>query len=245
LPSRISCWYLRVRVGNLRWMKLLLAALVLPTAIVLAIAAFETQVFYPPPSKGQTTGVVWHGHTFTARADFARWLRSRGVRYAVWARRHPSLVGLRSRRLTHPPGRRTAQPPRARQRSSGWGIEMLGGSIAVLAGLGLVVLLVSRRRHGAGAVRVAALASRRRRGSNGGSVRQTLEPVRRRAVPAARGGGRLILRGATAGALLFSSLAASSAETIRRRRSEFAWYLATALLAVGVGVIATVWLNGV
>jgi len=254
LPSRISCWYLRVRVGNLRWMKLLLAALVLPTAIVLAIAAFETQVFYPPPSKGQTTGIVWHGHTFTARADFARWLRSRGVRYAVWARRHPSLVGLRSRRLTHPPGRptaqaprarQTAQAPRARQRSSGWGIEMLGGSIAVLVSLGLVVLLVNRRRHGAGAVRVAALASRRRRGSTGGSVGQTLEPLRRRAVPAAKGGGRLIRRGATAGALLSSSLAASSAETIRRRRSEFAWYLATALLAVGIGVIATVWLNGV
>ena len=45
-------------------------------------------------------------------------------------------------------------------------------------------------------------------------------------------------------ALLASSVAASSANTIRRRRSEFAWYLVTALLAVGIGVVATVWLNG-
>jgi hypothetical protein len=47
----------------------------------------------------------------------------------------------------------------------------------------------------------------------------------------------------TAAALLSSSLAAFSANTIARRRSEFAWYFATALLAVGVGVLATVWLN--
>jgi len=53
-----------------------------------------------------------------------------------------------------------------------------------------------------------------------------------------------MLRWATAIALMASSVAASSANTIRRRRSEFAWYLVTALLAVGIGVVATVWLNG-
>ena len=35
---------------------------------------------------------------------------------------------------------------------------------------------------------------------------------------------------ATSAALVSSSLAASSAKTISRRRSEFAWYLASALL---------------
>jgi hypothetical protein len=34
----------------------------------------------------------------------------------------------------------------------------------------------------------------------------------------------------TSAALVSSSLAASSAKTISRRRSEFAWYLASALL---------------
>jgi hypothetical protein len=48
---------------------------------------------------------------------------------------------------------------------------------------------------------------------------------------------------AIAAALLSSSLAASSAKTISRRRTEFAWYLASVLLAAGIGVLATVWLN--
>ncbi len=53
----------------------------------------------------------------------------------------------------------------------------------------------------------------------------------------------MMLRWASATALLSSSLAASSANTIRRRRGELAWYLATALFAAGIGVVATVWLN--
>ncbi len=66
-----------------------------------------------------------------------------------------------------------------------------------------------------------------------------------RAAPAAKGGARLTLRSVAATALLSSSLAASSANTVRRRRSEFAWYLASGLLAAGIGVVATVWLNRV
>jgi hypothetical protein len=45
-------------------------------------------------------------------------------------------------------------------------------------------------------------------------------------------------------ALPSAGLALPLADTIRRRRGEFAWYLFTTLLAVGVGVVATVWLNG-
>jgi hypothetical protein len=48
---------------------------------------------------------------------------------------------------------------------------------------------------------------------------------------------------ATSAAPVSSSLAASSAKTISRRRSEFAWYLASALLVAGIGVVATVWQN--
>jgi hypothetical protein len=54
-----------------------------------------------------------------------------------------------------------------------------------------------------------------------------------------------MLRWTTATALLSSSLAVSSANTVRRRRSELAWYSAAALFAAGVGVVATVWLNRV
>jgi len=43
--------------------------------------------------------------------------------------------------------------------------------------------------------------------------------------------------------LLSSNLGASAAKAIRRRRGELTWYFATAVLATGVGVLATVWLN--
>jgi hypothetical protein len=65
-----------------------------------------------------------------------------------------------------------------------------------------------------------------------------------RAAPAAKRGAGLAVSLATSAALVSSSLAASSAKTISRRRSEYAWYLASALLAAGIGVVATVWLNG-
>ena len=65
-----------------------------------------------------------------------------------------------------------------------------------------------------------------------------------RAAPAAKRGAGLVLSLATSAALVSSSLAASSAKTISRRRSDYAWYLASALLAAGIGVVATVWLNG-
>jgi hypothetical protein len=257
--------------------KLLAAALILPATIVLAIAAFETRIFYPAPSNAPTKGIVWDGHTFAARGEFARWLRSRGIRYGLWARRHPLVVGYAANNRAHPQVQQ-AEALRARQKGSDLSVERLGGGAAVLAGLGLAVVLLVRRR---------------RPGSSGGSAKQSLQLaesravsapkvgarlmlrwakattllslsmakssariIRRRgpefakslahrAVPAAKGGARLMLRWANATALLSSSLATSSAHRIRRRGSEFAWYLATALLAAGIGVVTTVWLNGV
>jgi hypothetical protein len=39
------------------------------------------------------------------------------------------------------------------------------------------------------------------------------------------------------------ALAKSETAIVRRRRSEVAWYLVTALLAAGIGLVMTVWLN--
>ena len=180
-----------------------MAVLILPTAIVLAIAAFETQIFYPPPSNGPPKGIVWHGHTFVARRDFAIWLRSRGIRYGVWARRHPFLVGYATNRRAHTPTRQAAKARRTRQKGSEWSLEGVGGGVAVLAGLGLVVVLVRRRRPG----------------SSGGSARP-FRRAARRAVPATEGRTRPMLRGATATALLSSSMAKPSAKSIRRKGTE-------------------------
>ena len=73
-----------------RAMKFLATFLIAPALSVLALALLETRVIYPPPANGATKGIVWGGHTFATRADFARWLRSRGVAYPAWVRRHPS-----------------------------------------------------------------------------------------------------------------------------------------------------------
>ena len=73
-----------------RAMKFAATFLIAPALSVLALALLETRVIYPPPANGATKGIVWGGHTFATRADFARWLRSRGVSYRVWVRRHPS-----------------------------------------------------------------------------------------------------------------------------------------------------------
>jgi hypothetical protein len=73
-----------------REMKFVAIFLIAPAVSVLALALLETRVIYPPPANGATKGIVWGGHTFATRADFARWLRSRGVSYRAWVRRHPS-----------------------------------------------------------------------------------------------------------------------------------------------------------
>jgi hypothetical protein len=70
--------------------KFLATVLIAAPMFVLAIAFVETRVVYPPPANGATQGIVWDGQTFATRADFARWLRSRGVPYRVWIRRHPA-----------------------------------------------------------------------------------------------------------------------------------------------------------
>jgi hypothetical protein len=157
-PSRISSWQPFLRMGHLRWMKLLVTALILPTAVVLAIAVFETRIFYPLPSNGPTRGIVWDGHTFATRNDFARWLRSRGLSYSVWARRHPVRTGLKpsqaAKRAAHrnvavqrkASAERKAESKNERQKSSGWRVAGLGAAIlAAVLGLGLIV--VHRRRH--------------------------------------------------------------------------------------------------
>jgi hypothetical protein len=293
-------------------MKLFVVALILPAAIVLAVAAFGTQIFSPPPSNAPTKGIVWRGQTFATRADFARWLRSHGIRYRVWARQHPSLVGGPANPKAHPPARQKAEAKQAHQKGSDWKLEALGG-VAVLAAVSLAVVFVRRRPGGSrrleatirlavrravlaagvgarGALHWAAqatslLSSRfvapaaevsqarhegsdrkletiggaavptsssqgiafvRPRPSGSSGLATTTQVAVRRPVLAAKGGTRRTMRWtARATSLLSARYAESWANTIRRRRVEFAWYLATGLLAAGLGLVVTVWLSGV
>lgn len=111
-------------------MRLLVAALILSVVILLGFAAFEARVLVPGPSNGQAKGVVWRGRTFATRAEFARWLRSRGVSYRAWARSHPVEAGL----ATH-----------GGQKHSGRGAWRLASVAAFLAALALGLTYVRRR----------------------------------------------------------------------------------------------------
>jgi hypothetical protein len=137
-------------------MKLLLAALILPAAIVIAIAAFETRVFYPLPANGPTRGIVWDGRTFVSKTDFARWLRSRGSSYAIWARRHPVRAGLKPNRTTQRLAARNVQAKakaeaRAKAQGRAMGEKSSGSNGVILAvalaiaGLLLGIVLLKRR----------------------------------------------------------------------------------------------------
>src|SRR5437762_12098993 len=111
-------------------MRLLVMALILPAVIVLGIVAFETRIFYPPPLHAPAKGIVWHGRTFAARDDFARWLRSRAVRYAVWARPHQAFLSSRGHtRALYAAG---AEP--VDQTGFDGSVERFGGVLAALSG---------------------------------------------------------------------------------------------------------------
>lgn len=120
-----------------------LGVIVLPAVIVLALAYGATQ-FVPgskPEPQARAKGIVWAGRTFVDRAEFARWLRSRGVRYAVWARRHPALVAI-PHRPAQQPVRRAAETG-AGDRSS-W---VPASVVAVAALIALLCLVLLRRKR--------------------------------------------------------------------------------------------------
>ena len=205
-------------------MKLLAAALILPAIIVLGIATFETRVLVGPGSNKPTAGIVWDNHTFTSRAEFARWLRSHGTSYRFWARRHPSLSGVEPSRATQQRAK-IAKAQGARQKPSIWGLDRLGGIAAVFAVLALGIVFV-RRGRGPRSFRPRTQAS----AATGRVARLTM---RRAADMALRFGGLV----ASADVIARRNLSA------RRNQSELAWYLATAVLAAGVAVVVAVWLN--
>jgi hypothetical protein len=227
-------------------MKLLVAALILPAAIVLAIAAFETRVFYPLPSNGPTRGIVWDGHTFATKTDFARWLRSQGSSYAIWARRHPVRAGIPPSPSKPTPQRLAARnfqakakeqaKPKGQTRAMGEKRSGSNATILLLAlavvGLLLGIVLVKRRPQKASSHRKVVLP------------KQPLEDVVRRGAAVAEGGAHVTMRWAAVTAHRSLDRAAIATLGARRRRTEVAWYLAMALFAVGIGLVVTVWMNG-
>ena len=80
----------------------------------------------PLETRGTPAAIVWSDRVFRSEAEFARWLRGRGISYERWVKTHPKAVAiLRKRdRAAAAPARRpaaraeaapqvTAQPRRA------------------------------------------------------------------------------------------------------------------------------------
>jgi hypothetical protein len=110
----------------------LLAALVLPALLTLAIAVGAVRIVggLSPPRK-HAEGIVWGERTFVSRADLGRWLESRGRSYEAWARRHPVKAAPATPKADRP----------ARHRSL-----LLGGVVVLtLGGLALLSRSGSRR----------------------------------------------------------------------------------------------------
>jgi hypothetical protein len=224
-------------------MKLVVAALILPAAIVLAIAAFETRVFYPLPSNGPTRGIVWDGRTFVSKTDFGRWLRSRGSSYAVWARRHPVYAGIKPNAGVKPKPTRqrlalrnvqakAKERPRPKAEAPAMGEKRsTSNGLILIVALGVAAALLG-----------SVLLKRRPR--RGVSPKQPLEGAVRRGAAVAEEGAHVTMRWAAATAHRSLGLAATATFGARRRRAEFVWYFAMALFAAGIGLVVTVWLNG-
>jgi len=222
-------------------MKPVVVALLLPATIVLGIAAYKSHALFPAPSNATAEGIVWHGRTFVTRREFALWLRSHGVRYAAWAKRHPSLAG--------------AEP--AGRKGSDWDARSMAGLYVLLAGIGLVGVFVFRRwpgilrsatealrraapRAGPAAKRAArpilrsiesgALLAARKAGSWAGTIRsrgpEFAGSLARGAAGTTKRGARPILRWTKSTALLAAKRAESWARVIRSRGPEFVGSLA-------------------
>jgi hypothetical protein len=109
----------------------LLAALVLPPLLTLAIAFTAVRLVGGLSAAPRTHahGIVWGKRTFVNRAELGRWLNSQGRSYQVWAQRHPATGSTATAKADRLAGHRS----------------LLLAGIFVLS-LGGLALLVGRRR---------------------------------------------------------------------------------------------------
>ena len=73
----------------------------------------------PLEVRGTPAAIVWSDRVFRSEAEFARWLRGRGISYERWVRTHPKAVAiLRKRDRPAAPAAPAAPARRAAARST-------------------------------------------------------------------------------------------------------------------------------
>ena len=112
----------------------------------------------PIETRGTPAAIVWSDRVFRSEAEFARWLRSRGISYERWVRTHPNAVAiLRSRdRAASPTKARTrnvqaATVPEGQELSGTWAAvavtALLTTTLAFVIALGATVRNARRSRR--------------------------------------------------------------------------------------------------
>ncbi len=72
----------------------------------------------PLETRGTPAAIVWSDRVFRSEAEFARWLRGRGISYERWVRTHPKAVAiLRKRDRAATPAPAAAPATRAKARN--------------------------------------------------------------------------------------------------------------------------------
>lgn len=70
----------------------IVALLTVPCAVALVFALAASQLAggrAKPPASAHAQAIVWNNRVFFDREELAKWLRSRGASYDVWAAHHP------------------------------------------------------------------------------------------------------------------------------------------------------------
>jgi len=70
----------------------IVALLTVPCAVALVFALAASQLTHGPSKpvvSAPAQAIVWNNRVFFDREDLAKWLRSRGASYDVWAKHHP------------------------------------------------------------------------------------------------------------------------------------------------------------
>lgn len=239
----------------------ILIALVCCAVTMLGVVYLGAQVFNSPPSppQPQAKGIVWGGRTFVNLAEFARWLRSRGVAYEAWALRHPTRAGIAPIQPPAVPQAQREQPSRAGDRST-W-TAIAGVAVALAA---LYLLLGIRRRNwlarmsrvltrerlgvagqgiaaGGRAVLSLAIVGLRTTSKLATSAALMLVVAARAVAPAIGAGTRLMLRLATMAARASSTRARAGGRAAWRRRETLAWSAAVVLLATISALAVAFW----
>jgi hypothetical protein len=192
-----------------------LGALLLPVAVLLPAAYVGHRLGENQPAPMRATALVWAGRVFVDSASLDRWLKARGGSYEAWAARHPALAWPT-----------TPVKPQPKATRAGTGHLMVGGLLALAAGVVLALTLANPPRG------LLRLASRRGppelvwRGTVARSEAVLVGPGRE--TPSSR-----LLTNARS----MPPRAAYAMHRLRRRHPQLGWYAAGALLAAAVGVL--------